>query len=358
MKRRLGVSMIVMVIFLVFSFSGCSNQSADTTKDGLTKIKVSHHPYIHGYPTYIAQNEDKYKEDGFDEEVIMFAGGPPQNEALASDQWEVGTTGAAGIFGGIKYGLKVIAFSGGDTNTVDFWVRPDSAIAKTSGAVTEYPEVLGTPEDWKGKQILCPTGTVCHLVLIKTLNSLGLKEEDVEVVHMDVAGAHTAFKAGQGDILAAWCPYGFLAEDEGWVKATSANAVELVLPALVVASEKAVTERPEVVAKWLDLYLTTSEGMYKDKDAAAQGLLDYQTENGVKTNYDNCRKVIDLRVIPSKEEQKKIFNKNGSEFSEAEEAMWTLVDFYISQGSITEQDKQKLIDTNFVDNTFINMINE
>lgn len=43
-------------------------------------------------------------------------------------------------------------------------------------------------------------------MLIATLSAMGLTQNDVSIVHMDVPSAYTAFKAGQGDIVALWDP--------------------------------------------------------------------------------------------------------------------------------------------------------
>ncbi|MFS9598839.1 hypothetical protein, partial [Klebsiella variicola] len=65
----------------------------------------------------------------FDYTMTMYSGGPTQNEAIASNQWEVGTTGTGGaLLGAVGYDLKVIGFTATDSNTVDLWVRPDSPL--------------------------------------------------------------------------------------------------------------------------------------------------------------------------------------------------------------------------------------
>ena len=74
------------------------------------------------------------------------------------------------------------------------------------------------------------------------------------MLHMDVAQAFSAFKAGQGDIAALWSPFGYLAEKEGWVKISSARAAGVLLPGAVVASDKAMREKPDLVRKWAGVY--------------------------------------------------------------------------------------------------------
>ena len=83
-------------------------------------IRVSHHPYIHGLPTTVAIDNGIYEANGLKPEVTMYGGGAAQNEAIASDAWDVGTTGLAGaVVGCIGYDMKVIGATVYDGKTID-----------------------------------------------------------------------------------------------------------------------------------------------------------------------------------------------------------------------------------------------
>lgn len=368
MKKRMKMSALLLVLVLVIGILSACAAEVEKTPEPTTptgeqpkekvSLKISHHPYLHALPGYYAEKNGWYDEAGFDYEVTMYAGGPPQNEALASNAWEVGTTGTGGaILGAIGYNLKIIGFTSGDTNTVDLWVRPDHPIAKTEGKIEGYPNLKGTPEQWKGLTVIAPSATSCHMTLLSTLDVLNLKESDIKMVDMAVASGFPAFKAGQGDMVALWSPFGFLAEKEGWVKVSSAKDVKVLLPCLIIASEKAVKERPEVVQKWLEVYMRGVDEINKDTGKAVDELFIFEKENGIKLSEEDAVLEIQYRPFPTIAEQKQLFAKDGKEFSEAESALLKFVDFLVAQGRIKPEEKQKLIDNKFVDDSFITKLN-
>ena len=293
--------------------------------------------------------------DKYDYEITQYSGGPTQNEAISSGAWEVGSTGTGGaILGASGYNLKVIGFTCGDTNTTDLWVRPDSPLLK---AAQDENGIYGTAADWKGMKILCPTGTSCQMVLIGTLEHLGLSQNDVEVIDMSVAQSFPAFKAGEADMVALWSPFGFAAEKEGWVKVSSAKQLGINLPCLVVATEDAVKNRPEVVQDWLQTYLDAGVALNdQETEKTAQLLFDFEKQEGIKMEEDVSILEVENRPFPTIEENKALFLEDADGTCEAERILLTFADFMISQGKLTEADKQRMIDNNFVDTSFMKNI--
>lgn len=312
-------------------------------------LKISHHPYIHALPSVYAEENGLY--DTFDYTITQYSGGPTQNEAIPSKGWEVGSTGTGGaILGASGYDLKVIGYTCGDTNTTDLWVRADSDLAKLT---PDANGVYGTAEDWKGKKILCPTGTSCHMVLIGTMQHLGLDTSDVEIIDMAVAQSFPAFKAGEADIVALWSPFGFAAEDEGWVKVSSAKGLGIELPCLIVATDEAVKERPEVVQQWLQAYVDSAQGLNADHDSAVQMLYDFEKQEGIKMDEKTAELEVTNRPFPTKDELKELFKEGANGQTKAEEILLVFADFMIDQGKIQPEDKQRMIDNGFVDPSFV-----
>ena len=197
MKKHLSLA-LMLIVSACMLFAGGSKEAAE----GLDPINVSHHPYIHGLPTIVAENEGIYTANGLAPNITMYGGGTAQNEAIASDAWDVGTTGMAGaVLGVVGYDMKVIGATVYDGNTIDIWVRPDSDIAKVKGQVEGFPDIYGTADTWKGKRIICQSASNCHLVLLATLEKFGLTADDVEIVDMTVAQSYPAFKAGEADVV-------------------------------------------------------------------------------------------------------------------------------------------------------------
>ena len=178
MKKKLLCMMMALSMLLVTACSG--NGGEENT------LVIGNQPYTQGIPIYLAEEEGLY--EGLEVESLMFVSGNTQNEALGADEWEVGVTGLPpAIFGGVSYGLKIIGFSVDDTVSPRFYVRPDSDILTVQGAVEGCPDMYGNADTWRGEQIICPTATSSHLMLVVVLEKLGLTEQDVEIVHMEPA---------------------------------------------------------------------------------------------------------------------------------------------------------------------------
>lgn len=329
-----------------------SDSTADTegTADEKIPLKISHHPYIHALPSVYAEENGLY--DMFDYTIDMYASGPVQNEAIASGAWEVGTTGTGGaVLGAAGYDMKIIGFTAGDTNTTALYVRPDSPLAQ---AEVDENGIYGTADDWRGLTILCQTGTACHMVLIATLEYLGLDESDVEIIDTAVAQSFAAYKAGEADVVALWSPFVFQAEDdEGWVEVSSANALNIELPNLIVATAEAVENRPEVVSMWLEQYLKGCDALREDPEMASEMLYDFEEQEGISVTEDAAAKEVEFRTFPTLEENKAYFEEDENGSCRAEEILLMFTDFMISQGKMTEEDKQSMLDNGFVDSSFI-----
>ncbi|RCX20082.1 sulfonate transport system substrate-binding protein [Anaerobacterium chartisolvens] len=368
MRKRLAVLSVVLITLLTgIVMGGCgetqkggtdANGGGKNEKPSVVKINVSHQPYSHGLPSYVAQKEGWFKEAGLDANILFFTSGPSQNEALGADQWEVGAMGSPpAILGGVGYNSHIIAFAVDDTVSVDYWVRPDSPIAKVKGEVKDHPDIYGTAELWKGKTILCPTATSAHFMLIATLDKLGLTVNDVKIVHMEVPQAFAAFKAGQGDIVALWSPINNNAPAEGWVKVSSGLATGEVMPTVIVASDKAIKERPDAVKKWLEEYFKACDKLNQDINVQAKFLLQMQTDNGIKNDEAGALKFVEDRPLPTLDYEAKIFKGEYGK-REVDTIMEKIIDFFIEQGTIKAADKEKLLKNNFIDGQFIQALTQ
>ncbi len=344
--RKKSACLVALFMAALMLFSACGSKPAD---NGLEKINVSHHPYIHGLPTAVAIEQGFYEANGLEPEVTMYAGGAAQNEACATNAWDVGTTGMAGaVVGLIGYDMKVIGVSTSESATVDLWVRPDSPIAKIAGEVDGYADIKGNAETWKGTTVICQSASNCHLVLLATLEKMGLTADDIKMVDMNVAQCYPAFKSGEGDVVALWSPFGYQAEKEGWVKVSSAEALGLEFCNIILATDKAIAEKPEAVQAWLQTYQQGADYISAHKEDAAQWLYDFSMDEGITTTEENCKLDIENRPFPSVEEQKDMIC-NGK----LQDLLLIFADFLRNQGNITDADYEKLASSECINTTFV-----
>lgn len=373
------ISLFVAVGLLVSSLAGCGGadkgtdaapqtdaaENAESTSEGGAEssgkdlsIVVSHQPYSHGLPSYIGEQEGTFKDAGLNMEILWFSGGNTQNEALGADEWEVGAYGSApAIAAGVAYNAKIIGINVEDSVSIDYFVRPDSDIAQIQGEVEGHPDIYGNADTWRGKTILCATSTSVHFGLVATLAKMGLTQNDVNIVHMDVPSAYAAFKAGEGDVVALWDPQSYQAEEEGWVKVSCGEAAGEEFPTIFIASEKAIEENWDAVYTWLKTYLEICDKYKDDNEGQAKYLLDMQLDNGIDTDEELALRFVEDRPLPTLEKNIEYFQgEPGSRKMDA--VMENVIDFFVSQGSYTEADKQSLSDNGFIDSEFIKAIAE
>ncbi|MGC8839516.1 MAG: ABC transporter substrate-binding protein, partial [Anaerolineae bacterium] len=323
-----------------------------------TEIHVSHQPCLHALPTYLAMQKGWDKEAGLEIDFQMYPSGAPQNEALASDQWQVGAEGSVPcMLAAIRYGASIIAVSNDESETNDLWVRPDSPILKVKGYNPQYPEIYGSPETVKGATILLSTVSTGHYAVIATLRALGLNESDVKLVHMEQSQALAAFESGQGDIIQLWAPYDYIAEAKGWVKMSSGRRAGVVIPGGVVASKKAM-EDPKLVARWLKLYMQGIREMMADPEGAGQVLKKYYTEECALDLSDQAIKnEFALRPLFNTPQQLALFAKDPTTGRSKVEEWWgDLADFFVAQGRITPEDKAKLLSGGYFNDDILELV--
>ena len=346
--KRLSCVLLAVILSLTCVLTGCGKKD----QDGLS-ITVSHQPYSHGLPSYIADVNGVFEENGLDVEILWFSGGNTQNEALGADEWEAGAYGSApAIAAGIAYNARIIGINVEDSVSIDYFVRPDSEIAKIKGQVEGHPDIYGNADTWRGKTILCATSTSVHFGLVATLSKLGLTQADVNIVHMDVPSAYAAFKAGEGDVVALWDPQSYQAEEEGWIKVSSGEAAGEEFPTVFIASEKAIEENWDGVYAWFKSYMSVCDQYINDNDGQAKHLLDMQLDNGINTTEELALRFVKDRTLPSLEKNIEYFSGEAGS-RKMDLVMENVVDFFVEQGSYTAADKEKLFSGNFIDGQFI-----
>jgi len=360
MKKKLLLAVALITVLALF-VTGCGNaQKGEVNKEDGAKekplVRASHQPTLHGMPTWMAIEDGWVKDSPIDVEFILFPSGAPQNEALAAAKWDVGATGTVPtIMASLRYGAYMIAISNDESETNDIWVRPDSPLLKTKGFNKDFPDIYGSPDDWKGKKILTSTVSTGHYALSATLKVLGLKDSDTEIVHMEQSQALAAFEAGQGDILQLWAPFSYIGESKGWVKVSSGKRAGVVIPGGVVVRKDFADQNPELVVEWLDLYMKGVELGRNDPDKAAEWLYKYFNDYaGVELDKESVAKEFELRPLFNVEEQIELLedpNKTQKWMSE-------VAQFFVDQGTISEDEKAKYLNGNYIEPKFMKMLAE
>lgn len=359
-KAGLLVTALLLITVLATGCGGGSKQADQKgggSSSGTTTISASHQPCLHALPTYMAMKNGWDKQEGLNIDFQFYPSGPPQNEALASNKWQVGAEGStAAMLASLRYGAYIIAVSNDESETNDLWVRPDSPILQAKGYNPQYPDIYGSPDTIKGKTILQTTASTGHYAVIATLKALGLEEKDVKLVHMEQSQAMAAFEAGQGDIVQLWAPFDYIAESKGWVKISSGKRAGVKIPGVVIASKKAVDENPELVAKWLKLYMKGIDEMKANPAESAKMLDAYFKEHGLTLDDKALKNEFTLRPLYNTQEQLAMFAEKDGQMSDIEKQMAGVADFFEAQGRITPEEKDKFLKGGYVTDKILKMV--
>lgn len=285
--------------------SAASAAGAAAGKD-LPKLKVAVMPFLNSIPIKYITDNGLDTANGFSIETVYFANGGAMNEALAADEWEVGTLSAAAVNSLAIYGAYCVADIGHSEGGLYTLCSKDSPIARVKGSNPSYPDVYGDAETVKGATIATNTGTIAHMNAIKWLEALGLTSEDVNIVSMDFPSAYQALQTGNCDVAALNPPTSYQAESDGFVVTSSLTALDVPQYDSIISSAKAHDSRADVLEMYIKAFFQATDALQADPAMAAQLLLDWYSANGSASDLDTCKKEIETRPFVTSEEEKGI----------------------------------------------------
>jgi len=301
------------------------------------------------YPFLFADKEGFFEELNIELVYEPFTNGPAMMEANAD--WDIASCGLGGLCNGMRgYGFKVIDITDYEENLALF-ARPGSPLA-------EDPT---NPENWKGTEWIYPAGTTAQATLVSALKKVGLSLSDVKSTNMDVANALTGFNGGTGDGLGVWNAIAFDAEDAGYVRIGDAGSLGFLWHLVVVTKAETLEEKRELIETAIAVFHFTVEWLYESDEnmekAVAWYLEDCQNE-GLRSNQSIAERVMDWYRGPTMAEYIEIYTKKSPDDAglytkrdliQAEKDILVGLDFFISQGNYTNEERTKFLDEGLID---------
>ncbi|WP_367568028.1 ABC transporter substrate-binding protein [Lacrimispora sp.] len=317
MKKRgymTGRSMAALALAAVMavSMTGCggtkaggdATQAADAKTDGTESKKGSESggevlrvgvlPLSVGVPAQYAADQGWFEEEGLNVSLEYFATGAPVNEAIAAEELDIACSGFASIYSLANADCVWLA----DVNTtggMGLYARSDSELVAAGKNLAEDPDIYGSAETLKGKQILEPLGTAVQYMTECYAAKFGLSPTDVEQVNMEYASAFQAFQTGEGDIAAMNPPYSYQMEDLGYTKVCSfedATGVNMCDGSF--ARREVVENRSEDVAKFVKCLVRAMDEL-QDENTRYEYTKKFYTDNGQDFTEENLKKEIEDR---------------------------------------------------------------
>jgi len=235
---------------LLVSFVGVSFAAAPV------KMKTAWMDEHETFLVWYAKEKGWDKEEGLDLELAYFDSGMAIIDALSAGEWVMAGVGAVpAMMGNLRHDTYTVLAGNCEFMANAVMVRPDSPIAKTKGYNKDYPDVYGDPKDVKGKNILCTPMSSAHFALSHWLRVLGLKDSDVTITDMTQAQALAAFSTGIGDVVVLWAPHMYYGKEKGWKVVSTPRSTNQRLPTDIIVDKKFADQNPELVAKFLRVYL-------------------------------------------------------------------------------------------------------
>lgn len=263
MKKICSIALTLMMSFLLIACGADADNNKETanTTDHLNIAKQMVLGYI---PLYIVEEkgwlEEALAEAGYDIKVTYteFESGPPENEAFATGQQDIGVMGnvpaISGIAAGQKRDIIGIAYNG----------------EKTLGILVQNNSDITTVDGLAGKKIGIVIGSIAQDYLNAMLVNAGITMEDVELINLGVSELESALLTGQVDAVAMWNPekLKICADNAGILLAdgTGVYAGENV----IVANQEYIAQNPEIVKIFMEQYRRGVEELRSDPEGYAE----------------------------------------------------------------------------------------
>jgi sulfonate transport system substrate-binding protein len=181
----------VVVLFALFLWAG-----GGRAEDHIDAIKLD---WAYYNPLSLVLKEKglldrEFKDDGIKIEWAQSLGSNKALELLRSKSVDFGSTaGAAALLGRANGNPIKAIYVYSNPEWTALVTRPDSGIARI--------------QDLKGKRVAVTRGTDPHILLLRALNSVGLKEKDIELVPLQHPDGKMALEKGSVDAWAGLDPY-------------------------------------------------------------------------------------------------------------------------------------------------------
>ena len=303
----------------------------------------------HSMPWYVADEMGFFDELNIDVEYQSFTGGPAMMEASAD--WDVCDVGAPGVLNGMKnYDINMLGLCDNEYNTALF-VRPDTDLAADPA----------NPENWRGKNVLLNRGTTLQYMFMQYMESIGitdLEAYDIQITDTAVGTCLTAFETGEGDAMCVWNAFACNAEDDGFIRVTDIEEMGLNNVCGLCATPDALENKTDLVRTAYQVYYLTWEwcNASEENRATAEELFMQSCEDeGVAVTEDIVTRLIDEYQCPTLAEaiegmttMEDDRNGQGGQVSHAGNQFLETMDFFISLGNYTEEDRQTILEKGLI----------
>jgi NitT/TauT family transport system substrate-binding protein len=269
-----------------------------------TRLNISIQPALYQMmPLHLATEQGWWRQVGIEPNFSSFPAGPPQIAAAAAGTWDVGITGSApALLGAARFNIRTIAISNDESATNVLMARRDQVEA-----------IRANPASLRGQRVLITVNTTVDYVLQNCLQRWNLQRSDVQVVNLSQAQILSAFSTGEGRLAGLWAPNIYTAEERmNAVPLCSGKDANAVVPGNVVVRDEFLRANPDMVARFLAVFLRGIAWMRANTEGTVQSVGRFYQAGGVTVSEAALRAEIDRRPIFGLDEQLQLMSRaNG-----------------------------------------------
>lgn len=248
LKGLLGAALAVPVLF-----SSPAAQAAEKAEIRIGWQKGGTLAVIHARGEF----EQRLQAEGVTVTWTEFAAGPQMLEALNVGSIDFGVVGET---------PPVFAQAAG-ADLLYVATEPPSPQAEVILVPKDSP--IQTLADLKGKRVVLNKGSNVHYLLVRALESVGLKYSDVDVAFLAPADARAAFERGAVDAWAIWDPFAAAAETQSGARRLADGTGLVDNNIFYIGTKSFADKHPAVLARIVEEINTEGQWIANNLDAVA-----------------------------------------------------------------------------------------
>ena len=217
------------------------------------------------------------------------------------------------IMGTKDIDLDVISIANDESPTTSVLVRNDSDILNVTGYDQFFPDIYGSPETVKDKTFAVKGVSSGAYTLAQWLEHFHLDFNNIKLVSINDTNIVKSITENKYDGAALWSPDVLDAQKNGYKIVATAQQMNEIIPCMIMATQDAVQDKPELVAKALAIYLKAVSLQIKDPKAlVSEYKRFYDTIGDSKVTEEFCLDDLKGHIVFPLEEQLKMFSTEGN----------------------------------------------
>lgn len=355
MKKLLGI--MLALVMMIGTFAGCGATSNGASAGGTSGADNGEMKELTvgvidgslaGEIVWVAEKEGIFAANGVKVNMETFTNGMVMLEAI--DTLDVALTGIGGILAGtINYDTQIFSVIAPDSGTQHLYVRPDSDIvAAGQGHNTLNPEIYGDADSWRGKEVFCTNGNVLQYLLMNVLDGFGLTLDDVNVTWMDMPTCNASFLAGEGDAATVTGSVSYAEDKKDYVVAATGPMCDLGLTTCMLAAPEKIeaADTHSAMVAFLTACFESVDWIFENTEEAEAYMVEWCEYCGQECTPELAKTYLQADPNYRLDEVYEMMHTpaESGDYTQVEEQILKILDFYIQCENYEEADKEKFLD--------------